>query len=405
MKLNLNKFEFLVFIINPFLLLPTIVDLIALKQKQAYYLLALIFGLIVYMYEPTLNKDLSRYYLAYDQVSSFSSISELSFFLKRYPDRFLYVFSFLLSKVGLGFQFYALFMTFINLLLVFSIYIDLIERFTLSKQLNLLLFTFFIIMIGLGWIIGVSRQFTAFAIILYSYYFGIWKGEKKMDIFILTALIVHFSSIGLITIYYLAKYFVSKKGVIKYLFYLSFIFYFIPQGFITTIIRQNVLTNTFLSENRVYSGKVESYTLEKNEGKIKSIEENINIYGRIQTLLEFSIPFTLIVLYTLFGKIKFDNFYYLVFIFVNISNNFLSIYKRFFSFAMMVFAIFFIYNILSKKKVSFIDFMFINLMIVSSLFIFYLGYGDRMMRIFFDSHILSLVSILSKNVSYDILTY
>ena len=401
MKAKNNYAPIIAFIISPILSFPLIMDLIASRRRYAYTLLAIIMGLVVYMYEPILSRDLARYYLVFEEVAKFTSVKELLWLLEYKGDYFLYSFSFLLSRVGLDFQFYVLIVTIFNMLLLFSIYKDIIKAYFLTKQKNIILFGFFIAMVGLGWVIGVSRQFTAFALIAYCYYFGIIKREKTPNFIILASMLIHFSSVGLILIYFTAKYIPIKQNLIKVVFYASFTMYFIPNNFIKTIISTNILTSSYFSESDVYSDKLEAYTLTANDERLEEIN-NAKEIVKIRRLLFGTLPFLMLVAITIFSKILFDKFYYFLFIFINMTYGFTSIHGRHLSFLFIVFAIFYIKQTLEKKEEKFyfiIPFFYMILLFTN----FYLLYKKDLQNIFFSKNILNWISILTKEINYDTL--
>ena len=401
---NSNKLLGIVlFMISPIVSIIIAIDQIALRKRNGFILLSLIIGLFLFMYEPSLKVDLARYYLSHEVISRFENVDELMVFLNKYPDFFLYGSSYILSRVGLSFQYYLLFITIINTSLTFFVFYDIIKNVNVTKNRVLLLFSFFVVMIGLDWIIGASRQFTAFSFLLFFYYFGIWKGEKKFDLLVPLTLLVHFSSIGLVIIYYVSKFLLTKRTALKYVFYLSFIMYLIPTSFISSIVKQQMSSYSFVMEKKVYSNKLDSYALSGNSDLASSIDANITTYGRIALLLKTTIPFVLVIIITLFGGLKFDSFYYLLFILVNVTNGLISIHGRHLSFLFMIFSIFFIRDNLLKKRINLWNVIFIGFMILNSLFFFGISYSERVMNVFLDPKFLSLITIFMKDVSYSIL--
>lgn len=390
-------FALIICVISPLLSLPFFLDLIALKKKYAFFFLALIVGLITSMYHPDSSKDLYRYYEGYEIISKIDSFdSFVSNYLSYRTDYYLYVFTYVLTRLGIGFKFYVLFNATLNYYLFISVFYDLIKKYSITKPLLLFLLLFFTIMIGLSGIISVSRNFTAFAIVIYSYYFGIWKNNKKNDYLILLVPFIHFSTLIFVLIYFISKYIKPSLKLLRIVLYFSFLTYLIPAKESANIVKSFQQENSFES---TYDNKLTSYTQKGNLDRIDKIAES-NVYGKISKLISRTIPFILLIFISYTLRQELDVFYYITFILVNVTSPYLSMTYRFYILLNIIFSLFYIRYVLKGKRMGYKQVLYITFMIIQSVFLFVVSYRTDLLMIFSDSSVLSLIGMLIKENNF-----
>jgi EpsG family len=389
---------YITYLISPFLTLPVVIDLVVRNKKVGYILLSILLGLMVYMYEPGITADLYRYYERFEAISNMTSFSEVLIYTERTSDFGLYFFQYLLGITGGSFQIYLLLVTILNTSLLFYVIRKIIDKIEANKSTRLLLFTFLFATITINWIMGASRFFTAISIMVFSYYIGIVEQKRKGDLIIFLAPFFHFSTIALLAIYFIAKYVKIPASIFRIIFIVSLTFYLIPKDVSQNIVRTVILQKEIVEG--VYEDKVEAYTLDKDY-KEKG-REMLNYAGLVVQFIIGKVPFILIVLFTLFAGFKFDKFYYLVFTLVNVTSAFETVSGRFAYLLAILFALSMISYIYEKRKLNSFVIVFFSLRIIASL-ILAMQLSSQIASIFFNKRIVTLITILSKQISFSTL--
>lgn len=80
MKQRIDLLNLIMFIVTPFLAIPTIIYGVVNKSKFSLSLLILMFGLVSYMYVPNFEDDRARYFELYDDFKDVSFLEMFSFF-------------------------------------------------------------------------------------------------------------------------------------------------------------------------------------------------------------------------------------------------------------------------------------------------------------------------------------
>lgn len=384
------------FLLSPFLTLPWVVDLIALGKKNGYIMFSILLGLIGYMYKPAISDDLYRYYEWFDTIRNMGEFSEVLLYTQSRTDFGLFFFQYLIGTLGGEFQIYVMIVTILNTSLLFYVVRKVINKGKISKGTNLLLFVFLLSTISLNWIIGASRYFTAISFVVFSYYVGIVEKKRLGDIIIFFAPFFHFSTIAFLIIYFVSKYVTMPRLILRIVFIISLGFYFIPKDLNQKVISTTLLQSELIGEN--YEKKVENYTLEEDFNE--KGRKLLNYAGLVMYYITSKLPLVLILLFTLFSGFKFDKFYYLVFTLVNVTSAFETVSGRFRYLLTILFSFWLIVHIYKLKRLDNFVNVFIPLKIFASIYAL-LKLFPQLIDIFFDTSILSTITILSKQVNFN----
>jgi hypothetical protein len=249
---RIDLLNIMLFIISPFLAIPTIISGVIQRSKTSLFLIILIFGLVSYLYIPNYSDDKARYFEVYEDFYNSSFAEMFSFFFVSSQDFILQSLFYFASQYGIPSQLVFAMVTMITVSIVFYIYYKIIDRFPVSKTLGLLsLILIFFSFSYLDLLSGTRFMFAA-SFVLLAYYSGIVEKSKWAFLLLIVAVFIHFSTLIFIPIFILLRLFPDKDNFYKIIFITSFIFLALPKSFVVSIFDLLGLGGALQEKGKVY---------------------------------------------------------------------------------------------------------------------------------------------------------
>ncbi|TWH99147.1 EpsG-like putative glucosyltransferase [Flavobacterium tiangeerense] len=384
MKQRIDLFNLVLFIVSPFLSIPSIIYGIVKRSKISLALLAFLFGIVSYLYIPNYSNDKTRYFEIYEMYK-YSSFLELFYFYYAQNQDFIFQsMIFFASKMGINAQFVFAIVGIITMGILVFIFSKLYEN--IPKKFSLVVLVLFLFSLPYTDMLSGIRFMFAVAFVLLAFYQGIILNKKASYIFLILAIFIHFSTLIYIPIFFLLKYFPNKTKLYKIFFFVSFLFFIIPKSFIFSFFDSIGFQNGLQTKGSAY--------LEGDD----FLSNTLSI-GSTFTLFVFY--FTLIVIFTIYAYLviyKSDSVFRSIILLLAASMNvFYSVPTIFFRYGLVLvlfFIFLFIYELSvenKKKTLYFFCFLFsINL------FINIIYTKDNIVKSIVNADSLFLITILDK---------
>lgn len=215
------------FIINPILTLPFVVIELLNRKPYALVLFSIFMGLLGFVLIPSESSDITRIYEIFNQLQ-YASFGQFLEFSTTQLDFLLYLYAWILGKIGLSRQFLQFTTLFVTYYLIFKIYFDWSAKVDLDKVVKFLFFIFILFFIPFLSTYSGMRNNTALAFFIYGVYCLHFKNSKSGYVFILLSLFTHFMAIILVFLYLISKFVAISTKKIRYIFLFSFVFLVIP---------------------------------------------------------------------------------------------------------------------------------------------------------------------------------
>jgi hypothetical protein len=210
------------FLVNPFLALPFSLIGIYNRHRYALTFLALIVGVLSFLYVPSISNDKARfvYYHMLFEKDSFTFNSFFEYIKDGRPDFLLLFLIFVFAKLGIAFPFVAFIATFITVLIFFSLFHKIAVGAQLSKASYFQGFLLVLFCLSLQTLFSGIRFYLAFSIALLAFWHGLKHKQHLIAAFFLTvATSIHFSSSLYIPVYIFLHLFWSKNYFITISFF------------------------------------------------------------------------------------------------------------------------------------------------------------------------------------------
>lgn len=345
---ELNILNIFIYLVSPFLAIPTILYSLSKKNNFNPILYSLLVAFISYIFIPTIEMDKYRHLEFYD-FSKYFTIEQ--FFIYNFqdsPDFIFRSFLYLGALNGINFHYVVFFVTFITVYLIFKVYFHYLsvnKTPATYKVLILLLFIFSLSYIdmfsGLRYTLATSFSF-------YGLYKGVVCKNKWGVFFLILGVLTHFSTAIFLILYLVFPMLnLIKVKRLKLLLLLSLLFMFIPQSFMLDLIKG-------IGLGEAMDNKAEAYLIEEDVNEV--LETFSTIFIKF-----FNIIWVVIIsLYFVLKKQSSYSIYYKVLIFLLIFINiFISIpviFNRYTLFVKLFLVLFLIDNELKlgKHKLAFI---------------------------------------------------
>lgn len=385
MKQRIDLLNLVLFIVSPFLSVPSVVYGVVKRSKISFVLLVFLFGIVSYLYIPNYSNDKTRYFEIYEMYKN-SSFSELFYYYyANNQDFILQSMIFVASKIGVNAQFVFALVGIITMGILVFIFSKLFEK-TAKKHSILVLFLFLSSLPYTDMLSGIRFMFAA-SFVIFAFYQGIVLKKKWLYIPLILATFIHFSTLIYIPIFFLVKYFPNKTKLYKIFFFVSFLFFIIPKSFIFSFFDSIGFQNGLQTKGSAY--------LEGDD-----FLSNALSIGSTFTLFVFY--FTLIVIFTIYVYLviyKSDSVFRSIILLLAASMNvFYSVPTIFFRYG-LVFVLFFIFlliyelNFENKKK----GLYFFCILFSVNLFINIIYTKDNIIKSIVNKDSLFMVTILDKD--------
>lgn len=250
MQLNNNKIlTSLVFLVNPLISTPFVFIELINKKKYAIGLLAVFFGILGYITIPLDTDDLIRHYADFLDISRLST-SQFFSELWLSNDYAFKLLQYSLARLGLSKQF----LPFVCVSIVYYIKLSILYSVvTKVKEVDrrVYIYLLLIFILGVNFRASVLSMRNSVAIHLFLYGVYNWFIEEKSIkgyTYLFLAAVTHFMTLVYLPFLIIAHIPLVKK-YIKYVFYFSFIFYFINTNLITSLLGYWVDQTGIISAN------------------------------------------------------------------------------------------------------------------------------------------------------------
>ena len=242
----------MLFIVSPFLAIPSIISGVIQRSKISLFLMILIFGLVSYLYIPNYSDDRARYFEVYEDFQNASFIEMFSFFFLSSQDFILQSLFYFASQIGIPSQLVFASVTMITVSIVFYIYYKIINGFPVSKTFGLLSLVLIFLSFSYLDLLSGTRFMFATSFVLLAYYLGIVEKKKWAFLLLIIAVFIHFSTLVFIPIFLLLRFLPNKNNFYKIIFIASFVFLVLPKTFVVSIFDLLGLGGALQEKGKVY---------------------------------------------------------------------------------------------------------------------------------------------------------
>lgn len=281
----INIINILIFLISPFLALPTILLGIIRKSKFALTLFIIFIGFLSYLYIPNYSDDKSRYIEIYEDFKNWDYIPFILYNLSNSQDFILQLLFKIAADIGIKVQIIFFIITVISVGILLKIWSHIVIFLNLNKKEALLSLLLFITSISFLDLFSGTRFMLAASIALYAYFQGFFLNKnKKALLLLLLSVNIHFGLLVFAFAYIFLKFIIHKNYIIKAAFLLSFVFLLLPKDFLIGIFSSIGLGGALASKTEGYiNADTEFVTQGIKDGGTGSIIiyffQNVWIYG------------------------------------------------------------------------------------------------------------------------------
>ena len=232
---KIDFLNFMMFIVSPFMAIPSIIVGVIKRSKFSLFLLILMFGLVSYMYIPHYSNDRARYFEVYEDFVNLSFAEMFSFFFLNNQDFILQSLFYFASQTEIPAQLVFASVTMVTVSIIFFIYYRIIDRFTINNTYGLLSLIMIFLSISYLDLLSGTRFMFAASFVLLGYYLGIIEKSKWAILFLILATFIHFSVLIFIPIFLFLRFFSYSNNFCKIIFFFSFFFLFLPKEVLYSI--------------------------------------------------------------------------------------------------------------------------------------------------------------------------
>lgn len=387
MKKALGVHEYLFFVLSPLLAFPVIIRAIFKNKKNGLLLLALFYGIISYLYIPHFTNDKVRYLEDFRDYKFLDFDVFLTDKVSMRIDFLLHIIIFILSKIGLGFNFIISVVTTITVGIWLYVFDNFFKNFGLNNKFRLLGFLMLLIAISYSDLLSGIRFYFSFAFVLLAYYhYFIRKKNIFVLAFLFTAVFIHFSSLLFVIVLLFHIILRKRSKLLSVLVLLTLVFLIFNPSVNLSRINFFIFSDSLLEKKNAYF---------ENEDLIESgIQNNIShLYIYIISLLWY----IYFIYYSFFRLSKESRFKILVLLLIGLLSV-LSSYPTVFSrylLALKIISIVVIfeneYKIRRVKSINVLGFLFL-LGLLTNLTVI----RENIYQSYFNSYNLTLPTIILK---------
>lgn len=258
-----------VFVISPFLAIPTIFLGIVNKSKFSLQLLVLVFGVVSYIYIPHLSNDRARYFELYEDFKDGTFIELFAYLMLTGQDFILQSMFYFASQLNIPAQFVFAFTTIVTMSLVFMVFF----RITIKEETNVenRFLALLLICCALPYVdlFSGTRFMFAASFVLSGFYLGVVERKFFAVFMLLIAAAIHFSTLVFLPVFLLLFAFPNVNNIYKTFFLISLFFMFLPPAILNSVFNMigmsgglGVKKEAYLEgEDFIKKGLEESYLL------------------------------------------------------------------------------------------------------------------------------------------------
>jgi len=234
-NIKFNKIALLsaiIFIISPFLAIPFILLGIINKSKFSLQLMALLFGIVGYIYIPNLSDDKARYFELYENFKDSSFIELFAYLMLQGQDFIFQSMFYWASQMNISAQYVFLIVTLISMSLILSVYYKITVRIPATKEYRFYFIILFFLALPYIDLFSGTRFMFAAAFILMGFYIGLIDRRKIAFLLLLTASFIHFSTLVFIPVFCVLFFFPNHNVKYRLFFLMSLLFLVLPSSVI-----------------------------------------------------------------------------------------------------------------------------------------------------------------------------
>lgn len=382
---KIDLLNLILFVISPFIAIPTILYGVIYKSKFSLVLLILMIGLISYMYIPNYADDRARYFEVYEDFKNSTFLEMFLFFFLVSQDFILQTLFYFASQINLSAQFVFFLVTIISVGFIFFIYNDIISKHKKDFQFGILSIVLLICSISYQDLLSGTRFMFATSFVLLAYYLGIIENKRWSFLLLFVAAFIHFSTLIFIPIFFVLKFFRKQAWLYKVMFVVSLLFIIVPKSFVLSLFE-------FLQLGGALQEKSSNY-LEGNDFVAEGVD------GSFGSTIIYYASFLWIFLgyiYLLLTYKKENIYRNIVFFLATIINVFFAVPTIFFRYALLLklmLAYLLIYELYTYRKKQIVKLFCVAFALILIMQIIVMR--NNIEKSFFNRNSLSLITILS----------
>lgn len=350
MKLKQGSLETtLLFLATPFLSIPFLLFQIKRRDKFASVLLALLIGLVGYLYVPAVSNDKAKYYERYEVFKDFSFNQFVDFLVQiKKPDFILDFIIFSAAQLNIHLEFMVFVITFLCVYFLIDIVNQLIIKTGQAKYNYLFLMCFLLMSFSLPSLFSGVRFTFGATVLLYGIFNLIFRKKKLLGVvLIILSTQIHFSLLYFIPALLLVNTGLRRHFNFRLLFLISFVFFLIPSSITSALFSSVNLSDSMSFKTSIYVDGEDfvSQNFDSNQSSVL-----IYIF---RTLWYYAMIIYLMVNQK---KLVFDswsqsmvNLLYVFVFFVNFTYSFTTIFSRYTLILKLFFFIYLTYCYLHKR--------------------------------------------------------
>lgn len=252
---KIDLINLLVFIVTPFIAIPSIIYGVVKKSKISLILLILLFGLISFMYVPNFSDDRSRYFEIYDDFYRNTFSEMFTFFILSSQDFILQSLFYWASQFHIPAQLVFAFVTMFSIGAVFFIYYKILNSYDiLSERYGLLSLLLLICSISYLDLLSGTRFMFAASFVSLAFYSGIVEKKNWVVLLLIIASFIHFSTLIFLPLYIVLKIFSDQYRIYKVIFLISLFFIVLPKTAVMSIFELLGLGGALQQKGESYIG-------------------------------------------------------------------------------------------------------------------------------------------------------
>lgn len=232
---KIDLFNAGVFIISPFLAIPTIFLGVVNKSRFSLQLLVLLFSVVSFIYVPHVSNDRARYFELYVDFKDSTFIELFAYLMLTGQDFILQSMFYFASQINLPAQFVFAFTTAITTSLIFAVFYKITNQEETNVDLRFLSLLILCCAMPYVDLLSGTRFMFAASFVFMGFYLGIIERKFYAFFLMLIAAFIHFSTLVFVPIYLVLFFFPNNNKTYKTLFLISLFFMLLPQEILNTI--------------------------------------------------------------------------------------------------------------------------------------------------------------------------
>lgn len=249
----LNILNLFLFLISPFLALPTVLAGFVNNSRNSRILFMIIIGVISALYIPHIENDKARYYEMYENVQT---MNLQEFFIYNALSNLDFVFQFLIylasiNHINIQYVFFGV--TFLTIGLLFNVFLKIIDLKKMSFHDTFFLILLCLFSISIEDLFSGVRFMFASAVMLNAYYYATFEKDiKRLTILSILSVLIHFSMLLFVVPVLAVLVLKDNSKKLRYLFLCSILFMLISQEFLIDLFSKFGFAGVLAEKNNAY---------------------------------------------------------------------------------------------------------------------------------------------------------